>query len=117
MKLVRFGDIGQERPGLIDTNGNIRDLSDQVDDITSDLLDEAGLKRLSDIDVSSLPVVSGCPRIGQPIANVGKIVAIGLNYRDHAIEAGMDIPNEPIVFMKATSALCGPNDGIVIPQY
>lgn len=116
MKLLRFGDIGQEKPGVVDVDGTIRDLSAHIDDITGETLSDAGLKSLCDINISSLPVIDAAVRIGTPVTNIGKVVAIGLNYRDHAIEAGMPIPAEPIVFMKATSALCGPNDGIVIPR-
>ncbi len=116
MKLLRFGDAGHEKPGIVDLNGTIRDLSGHVEDIRGDILSEARLKEISNLDPLGLPEVSANVRIGQPIADIGKIVAIGLNYSDHAAEAGMAIPKEPIVFMKATSALCGPNDGIVIPR-
>ena len=116
MKLLRFGEIGQEKPGVIAQDGTIRDLSEHLCDISGDNLGEENLKKLGAIDPSTLPIVKKGVRIGAPVANVGKVVAIGLNYRDHAIEAGMPIPAEPIVFMKATSALCGPDDGIVIPR-
>ena len=116
MKLLRYGPTGQEKPGLIDRNGQIRDLSGVVRDIDGAALAPASLDRLRRLDPATLPVVSGTPRIGPCIGNVPKIVAIGLNYRLHAQEAGMPIPNEPIFFMKATSSICGPNDDVIIPK-
>ena len=116
MKLLRYGPTGQEKPGLIDRNGQIRDLSGVVRDIDGTALAPASLDRLRRLDPATLPVVSGTPRIGPCIGNVPKIVAIGLNYRLHAEEAGMPIPGEPIFFMKATSSICGPNDDVIIPK-
>jgi 2-keto-4-pentenoate hydratase/2-oxohepta-3-ene-1,7-dioic acid hydratase in catechol pathway len=116
MKLLRYGPTGQEKPGLLDRNGQIRDLSGVVRDIDGTALSPASLDRLRRLDPASLPVVSGTPRIGPCIGNVSKIVAIGLNYRLHAQEAGMPIPTEPIFFMKATSSICGPNDDVIIPK-
>jgi 2-keto-4-pentenoate hydratase/2-oxohepta-3-ene-1,7-dioic acid hydratase in catechol pathway len=116
MKLLRYGSPGQEKPGLLDQNGNIRDLSGIVSDITGDVLSSAGLERLRSIDPSTLPRVEGDPRIGPCVGQVGKFICIGLNYSDHAAESGMAVPPEPIIFMKATSAICGPDDGIEIPR-
>jgi ureidoglycolate lyase len=115
MKLLRHGPKGQEKPGLMDTEGVIRDLSGHVDDIGSEALSDAGLQRLRDLDHRKLPVVPGTPRLGPCVARTGKFVCIGLNYADHAAEAGLPVPNEPVVFAKWTSAICGPNDGIEIP--
>ena len=116
MKLLRYGSLGQEKPGLLDQNGNIRDLSGIVSDIAGDVLSSAGLERLRSIDPSTLPRVEGDPRIGPCVGQVGKFICIGLNYSDHAAESGMAVPPEPIIFMKATSAICGPDDGIEIPR-
>jgi 2-keto-4-pentenoate hydratase/2-oxohepta-3-ene-1,7-dioic acid hydratase in catechol pathway len=116
MKLVRYGRAGSERPGLIDTGGVLRDLSRLVKDITPDLLSPVGLKRLRAINTARLPAVRGRPRLGCPLAGIGKIVAIGLNYTDHAQEVGMPLPKEPVVFIKATSAISGPSDSIVRPR-
>ena len=116
MKLVRFGAMGQEKPGLIDASGRIRDLSAVVKDIDGDTLSPAGLKKLAAVDPASLPLVDGNPRFGAPVGNSSKFVAIGLNYADHAAEAGMPIPAEPIVFIKANNSLCGPNDNIEKPR-
>jgi 2-keto-4-pentenoate hydratase/2-oxohepta-3-ene-1,7-dioic acid hydratase in catechol pathway len=116
MKLLRYGSPGQEKPGLLDQNGSIRDLSGIVSDITGDVLSSAGLERLHSIDPSTLPRVEGDPRIGPCVGQVGKFICIGLNYSDHAAESGMAVPPEPIIFMKATSAICGPDDGIEIPR-
>jgi 2-keto-4-pentenoate hydratase/2-oxohepta-3-ene-1,7-dioic acid hydratase in catechol pathway len=116
MKLLRYGSPGQEKPGLLDQNGSIRDLSGIVSDITGDVLSSAGLERLRSIDPSTLPRVEGDPRIGPCVGQVGKFICIGLNYSDHAAESGMAVPPEPIIFMKATSAICGPDDGIEIPR-
>ncbi len=116
MKLLRYGPSGQEKPGIIDRNGQIRDLSGAVRDIDGAALAPAMLDRVRRLDPATLPVVSGTPRIGPCVANVPKIVAIGLNYRLHAQEAGMAIPTEPIFFMKATSSICGPNDDVIIPK-
>ena len=116
MKLLRYGPSGQERPGLLDQDGNIRDLSGIVPDIAGEVLSSAGLERLRSVDVSTLPRAEGDPRIGACVGHVGKFVCIGLNYSDHAAESGMAVPPEPVIFMKATSAICGPNDGIEIPR-
>jgi 2-keto-4-pentenoate hydratase/2-oxohepta-3-ene-1,7-dioic acid hydratase in catechol pathway len=116
MKLLRYGPPSQEKPGLLDRDGNIRDLSGAVRDIDGETLSPASLDRLRRLDPSTLPLVSGSPRLGPCVAGVSKIVAIGLNYRAHAAEAGMAIPNEPIFFLKATSAICGPNDDVIIPK-
>jgi len=116
MKLVRFGEVGAEKPGLIDEAGQLRDLSSEIGEIDGLALDSATLAKLSSLEVGSLPVVGGSPRLGCPVANVGKFVGIGLNYTDHALEAKMPIPAEPIVFMKATSSIQGPNDSIMLPR-
>jgi 2-keto-4-pentenoate hydratase/2-oxohepta-3-ene-1,7-dioic acid hydratase in catechol pathway len=116
MKLLRYGPTGQEKPGLVDRNGQIRDLSGVVGDIDGAALAPASLDRLRRLDPATLPVVSGSPRIGPCVGSVPKIVAIGLNYRLHAQEAGMPIPSEPIFFMKATTSICGPNDDVIIPK-
>ena len=114
MKLLRYGAAGQELPGLLDSNNNIRSLAEHTQDINPDLL--ADLSALSRIDIDSLPVVSGNPRLGPCVAGTGKFICIGLNYSDHAAETGAKIPPEPIMFMKATSAITGPNDNIIIPR-
>ncbi|AOF94547.1 fumarylacetoacetate hydrolase family protein [Sphingobium sp. RAC03] len=111
MKFCRFGPRGQEKPGIVDTDGNIRDLSGVVDDLTIETLATA-----SAADVASLPIVDGTPRYGVPVKGVGKIVAIGLNYEDHAIESNLPIPTEPMMFMKALSSLNGPNDEVMLPK-
>ena len=116
MKLLRYGPKGAEKPGLLDAEGKIRDLSGHVADITNDLLSPEGLKKLAAIDPASLPVVEGSPRYGVPLANVGKFLAIGLNFADHAKEAGLEPPPEPIFFTKATSCLNGPNDDVMLPK-
>jgi 2,4-diketo-3-deoxy-L-fuconate hydrolase len=116
MKLLRCGPPGQEKPGIVDGKGGVRDLSDLVDDIGGTTLLAAGLARLRDLDVASLPLVENPVRFGPCVANVGKFVCIGLNYTDHAAESGMSIPQEPVVFAKWTSAICGPNDDIEIPR-
>jgi 2-keto-4-pentenoate hydratase/2-oxohepta-3-ene-1,7-dioic acid hydratase in catechol pathway len=116
MKLLRYGPAGHEKPGIIDRDGRIRDLSGTIKDINRDALSPAGLDRLRRLDLATLPLVSGSPRIGACVGSVGKVVAIGLNYRKHAEEAGMPIPSEPIFFMKATSSICGPNDDVIIPK-
>lgn len=117
MKLCRFGPPGKERPGLLDTDGRIRDLSAHITDIDASVLAPAALAELSKLDVAELPVVEEGVRYGVPVAQVRKFVAIGLNYRDHAEEAGMAIPTEPIIFHKAISCLSGPNDDIVQPPH
>ncbi|HAY05297.1 MAG TPA: fumarylacetoacetate hydrolase family protein [Hyphomonas sp.] len=116
MKLVRFGLAGGERPGILDQDGRVRDLSEFVSDLEGDVLTRAGLERLSSIDPASLPLVPDGIRLGVPVGRVGKIICVGLNYSDHAAESGMEEPDEPILFMKATSALCGPNDDVVLPH-
>ncbi|MNF55812.1 fumarylacetoacetate hydrolase family protein [Pseudomonas fluorescens] len=117
MKLCRFGPPGKERPGLLDTNGRIRDLSAHVTDIDAAVLAPAALAELSKLDIAELPVVEEGVRYGVPVAQVRKFIAIGLNYRDHAEEAGMAIPTEPIIFHKAISCLSGSNDDIVQPPH
>jgi 2-keto-4-pentenoate hydratase/2-oxohepta-3-ene-1,7-dioic acid hydratase in catechol pathway len=116
MKLVRYGRPGQEKPGLLDADGALRDLSRVVKDITPEALAPAGLKRLRSVNSARLPVVRGRPRLGCPLAGLGKMVCIGLNYTDHAAEVGMALPKEPTVFIKAPSAVCGPDDPTVRPR-
>ena len=116
MKLVRYGAIGAEKPGLIDGDGNIRDLSGHVDDITGAVLGEHSLAKLAAIDPASLPLVAGDPRYGACVGDIGKFMCIGLNYSDHAAETGAAIPDHPILFMKANSAICGPNDDVIMPR-
>ena len=116
MKLLRYGEAGAEKPGLMDADGNIRDLSGHVADITGDMLDDASLAKLSAIDPASLPKVEGSPRIGPCVANFSKFCCIGLNYADHAAEQGLDLPKHPILFMKANSAIVGPNDTVRLPR-
>jgi len=116
MKLLRYGAPGAEKPGLLDSTGAIRDLSGTVPDISGETLLPESLARLRKIDAASLPRVSGTPRIGPCVGRVGKFICIGLNYSDHAAESGMAVPKEPIVFMKATSSIVGPNDSLEIPR-
>ena len=116
MKLGRYGRVGAEKPGLIDDEGAVRDVSRVVKDITPDVLSAAGLKRLRAVPVSRLPVVRGRPRLGCPLTGIGKIVCIGLNYTDHAQEVGLPLPAEPLLFIKANSAITGPHDPIVRPR-
>ncbi len=116
MKLLRFGADGAEKPGLLDDDGQIRDLSGIVDDIAGATLSDAGLAKIAAIDPSTLPVVPGDTRLGPCVAGTGKFICIGLNYADHAAESGLDVPPEPVMFMKATSAICGPTDPIIIPR-
>lgn len=116
MKLLRYGEKGAEKPGLLDANGQIRDLSAQVPDIAGLVLGADSLARLAAIDPESLPLVSGQPRIGACVGQVGKFICIGLNYADHAAESNMEVPKEPIIFNKWTSAICGPDDDIEIPR-
>ena len=111
MKFLRYGEMGAEKPGVLDREGRIRDLSGVVEDLAGDVLGH-----LPDVDPEALPLVEGDPRIGAPVGRVGKFMCIGLNYSDHAAEAGMDLPQEPILFMKATSAICGPNDTVRLPR-
>ena len=116
MKLVRFGDTGLERPGIVDQNGYIRDVSSFVFDWAGNALSVASLSALASLDLSVLPIVSPEVRLGPPVALPGKIICIGLNYADHARETGFEIPKEPLVFFKSPTALCGPNDPIRIPK-
>ena len=116
MKLVRYGAAGQEKPGMMDRSGRIRDLSTHVKDITGDVLSPAGLAQLAALDPASLPLVDGTPRFGAPVAGFNKFLAIGLNYADHAKEANLPIPTEPILFIKANSSISGPNDPIEKPR-
>lgn len=116
MKLLRYGDPGAEKPGLLDGDGVIRDLSGHVADIDGSVLDDASLAGLAALDPASLPVVDAGVRLGCPVADVGKLLCIGLNYTDHAEETGQPIPHEPVMFMKATTAIVGPNDTVVMPR-
>ena len=116
MKLVRYGNPGKEKPGLIDAEGKLRDLSAVVKDIGAEQLSPAALAKISKVKTDKLPLVKGKPRFGSPVANVGKFIAIGLNYTDHAEESGMPIPAEPVVFMKANSCVVGANDDIMLPK-
>jgi 2,4-diketo-3-deoxy-L-fuconate hydrolase len=116
MKLVRYGKPGKEKAGLIDSDGRLRDLSAVVADIGPDQLGDPALARLRKLKTDTLPLVKGSPRMGCPVAGIGKFIAIGLNYADHAAEAGMPIPAEPIVFMKATSCIQGPDDPVMLPK-
>ncbi len=116
MKLLRYGSPGAEKPGLLDSHGAIRDLSGVVQDIAGDTLLPDSLAKLRTLDPASLPKVNGAPRIGPCVGRVGKFICIGLNYSDHAAESGMVVPTEPIVFMKATSCIVGPNDNVEIPR-
>ena len=116
MKLVRYGAEGSEKPGMIDADGALRDLSAQVADISGDMLSDESLAKLRQLDPESLPRVEGSPRIGPCVGNIGKYMCIGLNYSDHAEEQGLPIPEHPILFMKANSAIVGPNDNVVLPR-
>lgn len=116
MKLVRYGQVGQEKPGLIDAQGVLRDLSKVVKDIGPEQLSDAALDKLRQLDTAKLPGVKGTPRMGCPVSGVGKFIAIGLNFADHAAESGVPIPKEPVVFMKATSCIQGPDDPVMLPK-
>ena len=116
MKLLRYGQYGSEKPGILDTDGKVRDLSGHIDDIAGKALTAEGLAGLAGIDVASLPVVTEPGRFGPCVARTGKFICVGLNYADHAAETGAAIPAEPILFMKATSAITGPNDNVIIPR-
>ena len=116
MKLVRFGAPGREKPGMLDTQGRIRDLSKVIPDIAGDELSPKGLAKLRKVNVDKLPLVRGTPRIGPCVGKVGNFIAIGLNYSDHAAESGMPVPEEPIIFNKAPTCICGPNDDTMIPK-
>jgi 2-keto-4-pentenoate hydratase/2-oxohepta-3-ene-1,7-dioic acid hydratase in catechol pathway len=116
MKLLRYGPAGAEKPGLLDADGSIRDLSAHVADLDGSQLSPAALAKLAQLDPAALPLVPGTPRLGVPVAAVGKFIAIGLNFVDHAAESNLPIPKEPIVFTKMTSSLSGPNDPVMLPQ-
>ncbi len=116
MKLLRYGPAGQEKPGLLDRSGKIRDLSGQIADLKGSALGPRGLDRLRNLDTDSLPLVEGKPRLGPCVGRIGKFLCIGLNYSDHAAETGAPIPKEPIIFIKADTAISGPNDPVVIPK-
>lgn len=116
MKLLRYGAAGAEKPGLLHSDGSIRDLSDVVYDISGPALFGEGMKAIVETNHDELPVVKGNPRLGPCVAGTGKFICIGLNYSDHAAEAGAPVPCEPIIFMKATSAMCGPHDSIILPR-
>jgi len=116
MKLLRFGEMGQEKPGILDSNGKIRDLSGHISDINGETISEDGLNKISSIDQMSLPIVPEGTRLGACVGSIGKFLCIGLNYSDHAAESGMPVPKEPILFSKATSAVVGPNDDVEIPR-
>ncbi len=116
MKLVRYGEMGAEKPAMVDTDGKIRDLSAHIDDITGATLNPATLDSLRNIDPASLPEIDSAVRLGACVGNIGKFMCIGLNYSDHAAETGSDIPEHPILFMKATSAVVGANDTVMLPR-
>jgi 5-carboxymethyl-2-hydroxymuconate isomerase len=116
MRLVRYGAIGQEKPGLVDKSGQLRDLSNHVKDLAGEAFSPGSLAKFAALDPASLPAVPGKPRIGSPVGGLPKFIAIGLNYTDHAAEVGMQLPSEPIVFIKANNSLCGPNDAVEKPR-
>ncbi|MBW8745997.1 MAG: fumarylacetoacetate hydrolase family protein [Acidobacteria bacterium] len=116
MKLLRYGAPGAERPGILDKNGSIRDISSIVPDLAGQYLTPEWLQKIASADATSLPLVEGAPRLGSCVAQPGKFLCIGLNYSDHAAESGMAVPAEPVLFMKAGSSICGPNDNVVIPR-
>jgi 2-keto-4-pentenoate hydratase/2-oxohepta-3-ene-1,7-dioic acid hydratase in catechol pathway len=116
MKLLRYGEIGREKPGILDAGGAIRDLSGRVDDWAGAALGRESLNRIKTLDLAALPLVEGTPRLGPPVGIVPKFLGIGLNYRDHAEETGMPIPEVPIVFAKASSCVSGPNDDVAAPE-
>jgi 2,4-diketo-3-deoxy-L-fuconate hydrolase len=116
MKLVRYGAVGAEKPGLIDDGGQLRDLSGVVADLSGAAIGNEGLRRLAAIDPASLPRVDGNPRFGAPVAGIGKMICVGMNYADHAAETGAPVPEQPVLFMKATTAIGGANDTVVIPR-
>jgi 2-keto-4-pentenoate hydratase/2-oxohepta-3-ene-1,7-dioic acid hydratase in catechol pathway len=116
MKLLRYGAPGREKPGILDGNNTVRDLSGVIPDVAGDALLPDSLARLRALDVNALPKVEGTPRLGPCVAGVGKFICVGLNYSDHAAESGMKVPSEPIIFMKATSSIIGPNDELEIPR-
>src|SRR4029077_2504211 len=117
LKLLRYGFAGRERPGILAADGTLRDLSAVVGDIAGPVLTAEGRNQLKQIDVTRLPIVDGQPRLGPPVGAVGKMICVGLNYADHAAEAGMAVPALPVIFMKATTAIVGPNDNVVIPRH
>jgi 2,4-diketo-3-deoxy-L-fuconate hydrolase len=116
MKLLRYGPKGGEKPGLLDSDGQVRSLAAVLPDIDASAITPAALTRLRALDIANLPVVEGAPRLGACVARVGKFICIGLNYADHAAESGLKVPPEPVIFMKAISAVCGPNDDVEIPR-
>ena len=116
MKLLRFGPAGAEKPGILDMNGDIRDLSGVIDDFAGEAFTDENLQKIRALDPASLPKAAGNPRIGSCVGNVRNAICIGLNYSDHAAEAGAAVPKEPIVFQKSSSAICGPNDNVEIPR-
>ena len=116
MKLLRYGSAGSEKPGMLDADGKIRSLEGVIDDLAGAALSDASLQKIAALDPNTLPEVEASTRIGPCVAGVGKFVCIGLNYSDHAAESGMEVPEEPVVFMKATSAITGPNDNVIIPR-
>ncbi len=116
MKLLRYGAKGQEKPGMLDAAGTIRDLAGVIEDIDGTTIGAEGLAKLARLDPATLPAVSGNPRLGPCVGQVGKFICIGLNYADHAAESGLKVPPEPVIFMKCTSAICGPNDDVEIPR-
>ena len=116
MKLIRYGEPNQERPGLLDNFGKLRDLSQVIPDLAGEYLLPDSIQRLHELDVNGLPEVNGNPRLGPCVGRIGKFICIGLNYSDHAAESGLQVPPEPVIFFKATSAVCGPNDNLVIPR-
>lgn len=116
MKLCRYGELGAEKPGMVDGDGALRDLSGVIDDITASVLGRDGLRRLRAVDPSALPRVDGTPRFGVPVAHVGKMLCVGMNYADHAAETNAPVPEQPVLFMKATTAIGGANDAVVIPR-
>lgn len=116
MKLLRYGLPGQERPGILDSDGNVRDLSGVIADVNGAALSDESLKKIAGVDINSLPLVADPVRFGACVNNVGKFICIGLNYADHAAESGVAVPAEPVVFMKATSAITGPNDNVIKPR-
>jgi 2-keto-4-pentenoate hydratase/2-oxohepta-3-ene-1,7-dioic acid hydratase in catechol pathway len=116
MKLLRYGDIGNEKPGILDNEGKIRDLSSHIPDINGDTISENSLNKIASINISSLTIIPDGTRLGSCVGNSGKFLCIGLNYSDHAAESGLPVPSEPILFAKATSAIVGPNDNVEIPR-
>ncbi|MEC4723974.1 fumarylacetoacetate hydrolase family protein [Shewanella sp. D64] len=115
MKLIRFGQFKNEKPGVVDDSGIIRDVSEYVNDFDCAFFESGGLDKLKELNLSSLPEASANIRIGAPVAHVGKMICVGLNYADHAAESGMEVPSEPVLFMKATSSIIGPNDDVILP--